>query len=576
MGTQAPTDVGRADAWKQRFQGMESRAFAARQREMAAASREAGSAARAEAAQIRAEAAAIRDDGARTRDDAARVRDGAALIRDQAAQARDRSTRSREETLRRRLKAEVLDRAEWQVLLELDRVASDEAREAAARDREAASLDRVAAERDRQAAERDRVAASKDRDAADKDRDAAESESRAADADRAAAEADRESAERDLLLADQHLNRTDRLAVMGRMAAGIAHEINTPLAALTTTLEALKERIDEDPQARALTPLVDDARLASEQIARVISDVNAWLHSGEDQPARQPVDIERIVNDSLRLAARELEPAARVVLAIEPTRPVWGVAHRLSQALLNLLLNAAHAVSGPRDENEIRVSVREVDQRVVIEVKDTGAGIAPEVLPHIFDPFFTTREGHGGTGQGLAMCQRIAQEHGGSVTAQSEPGHGATFRLALPIGDEGALAAGPPRAAGPSDRPRVLVIDDDAAYARSVSSLMSGRSSVTIAVNGAEGLELLLAPGAHWDLVLCDLMMPVMNGLELYRRLSAIDPARASSLVFVSGGATTDETAAFLDALPNVQLQKPFKPQRLYELLEERTRAATT
>lgn len=567
------TVVAKASAWKNRQSSMHSRAHAAIQREAAAGGREEAATGRAQASGLRSEAAQGRDEGARIRDEAARVRDSAALVLEQAARARDNATRTRGTATRLRLLEEApLGSAGWQELLDLDRVAAEQSYEAAGHDREAARLDRDAADKDRNAAEADRSAALNDRLAADKDRVAADKDRAAAEADRAAADTDRQGCQEELSLAEDRLTRADRLAAMGRLAAGIAHELNNPLAALLNTLTVIEAEQGDGQAPLDLATLVADARLAAERIAHVVADMRAWLHGGGEQTAREILDLPRLIDESLRLTALELGGKARVVVDLEPTPPVWGVPSRVSQVLINLILNAANALSGPKETNELHLSVRSDGVTVTLEIRDTGVGIAPAVLPHIFDPFFTTREGQGGTGLGLAMCQRIVTDHGGTLQVESTLGRGTTCRVQLPCGDAPALQ---PRArpAAPR-RAQVLIIDDDADFTRSLGRLLASRCEVTIAANGSEGLALLLGPGARWDLVLCDLMMPVMNGRELHARLREVAPRLATALVFISGGATTDATADFLAALPNLQLQKPFDTQQLFRLIEARAAAA--
>ena len=569
----------RAQEWKGRRTSLEARAYSAQQREVAAAGRVRGAEVRSLAAMIRDSGARARDEGARTRDEAARVRDSAALVRDQAAKARDLAGQIRQEALRQRLLQVVQsDRAAVQKLLELDRAAMDNAHEAATRDREAASLDRIAADKDREAAERDRTAAGKDREAADKDREAAESESAAADADRLAAESDLFESDRYLDLAEDRLSRVDRLATMGRVVAGIAHEINNPLTALTTTLVAmdleLKGTSGEPANAGVLLVALRDAQLAASRIGQIMTDIRSWLREGVQEPARQIVNLEQVIGDAVRLTTGQVDAVARVVIDVQPTPPVWGVSGQLGQVLVNLLLNAAHAMTGPRDINEIRITARAVDAAAVIQVKDTGSGIAPEVLPHIFDPFFSTHEGSGGTGLGLSLCQRIVSMHSGTLTVASVLGSGTTFTITLPVGTQNTLQ--PPEPTTDKRVARLLLIDDDAIVARTLALLLSRRCDVTVAVNGEEGLRFLLGPGAKFDIVLCDVMMPVMNGLEMYERLREVAPEQAANLVFMSGGATTRETASFMAALPNVQLLKPFDPERLFRLIDERMGSVTS
>ncbi len=560
----------RAAVLQARNQSIERRAFSARQRDVAAAGRASGAQVREHAASIRAEAARVRDDAARTRDDGARVRDQAAQVRDQAAKARDLATQTREEALRRRLlKPEPGNAEGWKEIVELDRQASEQSRLAAQHDREAATLDRAAADKDRHAAEQDRSAATRDREASDKDRDAAEQDRLAADADRDAADSDRADSEQDLLATHDQLLKTERVASLGQFAASMAHELNNPLAALRLTLSSMgNELTDATPQSAALRPMLDDATLASDRITHVVTEMLAWIKGGDGQPAHRVVNLTQVVNDAVSLARVVVNAAARLVLDVKPTPPVQGVAASLSQVLTNLLVNAAHAITGPQASNEIRLKVWAEGGKAFLELHDTGSGIDPAVLPRIFDPFFTTREHQGGTGLGLAVAERGVTQHGGTLTVTSEVGVGTTFLVTLPCADEQAGASRAQRA-------KVLVVDDDVNFARSLVRLLSPTYEVTVAVNGKEGLAAVLAAGARFDVVLCDLMMPVMSGAEFYRQLKQVAPTVAASVVFMSGGATTPEATSLLAGLPNVLLSKPFDTHALLTLIEQRSAPAS-
>ena len=546
-----------ASAWKLQADASNARAFAADQRERSAKLRAQASAVRADAARLRADAARVRDDGARIRDGAARVRDGAALVRDEAARARDASSRTREEAFRKRVafSTAAFKAEELQAIVEVDRCAAEESRAAAVKDREAARLDRAAAEKDREAAEQDRVAAERDREASDKDAEAANMDAEAADADRAAAESNRAEAEREASAAE------------ARLAGSLAHEISNPLTALLAVLEILHRT--ESARGDDLRPLIDDAALAAGRIAHVVRDLRTWIGTSI-QPPYAEVDPAALVEESLTLTHDRLENVARVVVDVQPTPPLWGIRARLGQVLTNLLLNAANAISGLRDANQIHVSVRSVGATVRIEVRDTGSGIDPAVLPHIFEMFFTTHAGSGGTGVGLALCQRIVAEHGGTISVESKVGEGSSFHVDLPVRVPPKAQAGEPRPSVPR-RARVLVIDDDKALSRSIGRLLASLCDVTLAHDGSEGLACLLAPGTTWDLVLCDLTMPRMNGMELYRRVLEAAPQLAVEIVFTTGGIMMPEMLEFLRGVPNLLLEKPLDFTRLFEIIAERT-----
>jgi signal transduction histidine kinase len=434
--------AARAEAWKNRAENLKTRTYAASQRESAALSRTEAALARDEAARMRAEAARIRDDGARTRDEGARVRDRAALVRDQAARARDGATRLREESLRARITtAGPLDAAGWEQLLTLDRQASDQSHTAANHDREAAELDRRAAERDREAAEHDRRAASQDREAAEKDREAADEDRRAADADRAASEADRLAAEREVAFAEEWVTKADRQIAMGRLAATVTHELNNPLTAMQLSLDAIRFELGNGGTVVSVAPIVHEAQEALDRLSSILLDMRSWLNTGVDANTPRPVELTAVVEQTRRLTSVEVNRTAQFIIELTPAVVVRGVASRLGQVLTNLVLNASESLQPRATGNEVRLSVRSINGRARIEVKDTGAGIPADVLPHIFDAFFTTKAQRNGTGLGLSLSKRIVEEHQGTLTVHTELGVGTTFVIELPLLEERSPAS---------------------------------------------------------------------------------------------------------------------------------------
>ncbi|HEY6722534.1 MAG TPA: ATP-binding protein, partial [Polyangiaceae bacterium] len=240
---------------------------------------------------------------------------------------------------------------------------------------------------------------------------------------------------------EQQLVISDRMASVGTLAAGVAHEVNNPLCALMGNLEFVADDLDQLIQdvsapapvsyaakapeshglASALARLVaiqrplNEARDAAERVRMIVKDLKAFSRS--DEETRGPVDVHRVIDSSLRMAHNEIRHHARVVKVYGQVPLVEGNEARLSQVFLNLLVNAAHAVrDGQVDRNEIRVETKlRGAERVVVEVRDTGAGIAAHALPRIFDPFFTTKPIGVGTGLGLAICHRIVTALGGEM-----------------------------------------------------------------------------------------------------------------------------------------------------------------
>ncbi len=240
---------------------------------------------------------------------------------------------------------------------------------------------------------------------------------------------------------------TDRLASLGTLAAGIAHEVNNPLAFVLANLSFLEQECQRlsltqpGEQLREIQEVLHETNQGAERIRHIVRDLQTL--SRNDGEARTAVDVCEVLESSLRLMRTELrERGARVVKDFEPVPVVWGSEVRLGQVFLNLLINAAHAMpSGQPDRNEVRVRVRSIVTHVVIEVTDTGTGIDPAVRDRIFDPFFTTKPVGKGTGLGLSICHGIVTGLGGELSVDSELGKGSTFRVILPIAETQAKAA---------------------------------------------------------------------------------------------------------------------------------------
>jgi CheY-like chemotaxis protein len=238
---------------------------------------------------------------------------------------------------------------------------------------------------------------------------------------------------------------------------------------------------------------------------------------------------------------------------------------------VNLLLNAAQAIApGDADANEVRVSTHlERPGWVSIEVRDTGDGIPEDALNHIFEPFFTTKSVGVGTGLGLSICHGIVKSLGGEMKVESRVGEGTLFRVLLRAAPREATAADPSVAEAPkAQRARVLVIDDEPMVLRAVKRMLSEHTVIT-SESAAEGLE-LITRGDRFDLVISDLMMPSMTGMDLFEELLKRSPDLARSMVFITGGATTLRSEAFLQSVTNDRLIKPFSAAALISLVNRR------
>ncbi len=391
-------------------------------------------------------------------------------------------------------------------------------------------------------------------------RDASE-RARSEAASRAEADSDGKRLEARLLLAD-------RMASVGTLAAGVAHEINNPLAFILSNLEFALAELRRAGGDGEVVRALQDARDGGARVREIVRDLKTFAHAGEE--VRETLDVRRVLQSAIGLASNEIRRRAR--LAVDPGEvpPVVAGEHRLGQVLVSLLINAAQAIpEGRAPENLVRAATATApDGRAVIEISDTGAGIAPEVLPRIFDPFFTTKPVGVGTGLGLSICHGIVRQLGGEISVKSEPGKGATFRILLPAAAEpGRAERQPPAQAPPARRSRILVVDDEELVGRAVSRILSPQHDVVVHTAARAALdEVISAPGA-FDVILCDLMMPEMTGMELHARLAELAPPLARRTVFLTGGAFTAAAREFLEAVPNLRLEKPFDPQALRDLV---------
>lgn len=372
---------------------------------------------------------------------------------------------------------------------------------------------------------------------------------------------------------EAQLVATDRMASIGTLAAGVAHEINNPLAAVIANLELAINDVEALALGTAATELVEelrDAREAADRVRLIVRDLKLFSRAEEER--RGPVNVRDVLESSLRMTWNEIRHRARLVKAYDDVPLVVANEARLGQVFLNLVVNAAHSIpAGRAESNEIRLSTRHEADRVVIEISDTGAGMPPDVVKHVFTPFFSAKVVGGGTGLGLPICLRIVEDLGGEIRVASREGVGSTFTVLLPASDAPSEVPeserrGPLKAAR---RGRVLVIDDEPMVAMAVRrSLASDHDVVTLGLT--EDALALLRSGERFDVILCDVMMPNMTGVDFYRELERFAPKELDKVVFLTGGAFALQTRQFLDGIPNQRIEKPFTPERLRALVNER------
>ncbi len=375
-----------------------------------------------------------------------------------------------------------------------------------------------------------------------------------------------------------------RMASVGTLAAGVAHEINNPLAYLTANLAFAREELaDVSPAgSRGIEPrlaeamgsaqaALAEAQQGADRVRSIVRDLKTF--SRVDSAESVEVDIRQVLESTLNLATTEIRHRARLVKQLGEVPTVVGNESRLGQVFLNLLVNAAQAIpAGAPERHEIRVVTRVADTgRVFVEVSDTGAGIAQEHLPRLFDPFFTTKEPGVGTGLGLSICHSIVTALGGEIHVTSEPGKGSAFQVLLPPAQrtEPVRPPPPPPPAPAERRGRLLVVDDEPLVCTALGRTLRPHHDVTLSTRAQEALARIEA-GERFDVVFCDLMMPGMSGMDFYSALQARHPEQARRVIFLTGGAVTAQARAFLESVPSPHLEKPFAGRELLSLIQER------
>jgi signal transduction histidine kinase len=377
--------------------------------------------------------------------------------------------------------------------------------------------------------------------------------------------AELEARVRQIEASQEQLLQAGKLAAVGQLVSGVAHEINNPLAVIVGQAQLLSRRlVDPDHIQR-----VDRIRTSGMQAAKIVRELQTFVRPRPREVAL--LDLRDVITrvltlreDALRVSGialvREFSPAATVVR---------GDASQLEQVLLNLVLNAEQALAGcPDGRIAIRLSAQE--GRIRVAVADTGPGIPSDVLPRVFEPFFSTKAVGQGTGLGLSICYSIVQSHGGRLTADSRPGFGATFILDLPAPD-GVTAPHPPAsiaALRPLGGGHVLVVDDEADVAAMLGDLLKELGvRVTIVGDAEAAWRTLMREGRAFDAVTLDLRMPGTSGRSLYERLEARVPAAAARVIFLTGDTADLETEAFLKKAGRPVLTKPLSLEPLAEVL---------
>jgi signal transduction histidine kinase/CheY-like chemotaxis protein len=362
----------------------------------------------------------------------------------------------------------------------------------------------------------------------------------------------------------QQLLQAEKMAALGQTISGVAHELNNPLATILSWAERLAERSLDDTSHRGVTVILGEA----ERAARIVR--NLLTFARKRQSTRTMIDVNQIVRETLTLRSYDQRVMnISVVTALASGLPqVFADAHQIQQVLLNLVINAEQAMLTANGRGSLVIRTWHDVERdaVALEVTDDGPGVAAEVKSKIFDPFFTTKEVGKGTGLGLTVAYAIVQEHGGRIRVGA-PKAGASFTLELPVSGSGEHARPKAKAAAPSMEAvrgaSVLLVEDERPLAVAVGEALTDAGlNVDHAGDGAEALSRVR--NKTYDVVICDLKMPKVDGMTLYRAMAAATPAVARRVIFVTGDVAGTDAERFLEDSGCRWLAKPF---RLADLL---------
>ena len=377
---------------------------------------------------------------------------------------------------------------------------------------------------------------------------------------------------------EAHLRMADRLSSVGRLAASVGHEINNPLTYVLGNLELMQRRLAKgeagtQTDLEAIQHQIRVVREGAERVRDIVRDLRTL--SRNENEGSGPVELHPALDLAASMANHELRHRARLVKEYEKVPPVWGEQARLGQVFLNLLVNAAQALpEGAYDDHEVRLRTYVGDEgSVVVEVSDTGSGISDDAVGRIFEPFFTTKPSGVGTGLGLSICHSIVRSLGGSIQAERGRERGTTFRVVLRTADAAkatATSTAPPAPLQLGSR-RVLVIDDEPEIGNYFRQALDG-FEVVVATSGREGLAKLREGSV--DVVLCDLMMRDLTGMDVHARLAEQMPGMEQRMVFMTGGVFSERARRFIADHAPLVLHKPFSDNEARRAIERKLRRA--
>ena len=361
------------------------------------------------------------------------------------------------------------------------------------------------------------------------------------------------------------LYQREKLAALGSLLAGVAHELNNPLSVVVARAVMLEEQ--GDPVTRATAVKI---RAAADRCARIVRTFLAMAR--QQRPERGRVAVNDVVAAALDITAYAVRTSGiEVALDLAPVPPIHADADQLHQVVLNLIINAQHALQDHPGTRRIEVTTRHdaAFEAVRITVADSGPGIPAELRKRVFEPYFTTKPIGIGTGVGLAVSLGIVEAHGGTLSVDCPPDGGAVFRIVLPVGSVGPAGADAgPQGAPSAQRCRILVVDDEAEIREALTQILTeARHRVVTASSGREALERLA--NERYDVILTDMRMPDVDGRALYLEIERRWPERTGRVVFVTGDTLTSALRDFAAASGRPVIEKPFLPVDVRRVVAE-------
>ena len=352
----------------------------------------------------------------------------------------------------------------------------------------------------------------------------------------------------------EQLIQSEKMSAIGQLIAGVAHDLNNPLASVVGFSDFLAEAGGIPPSLQEPLQVI---RQEAERAATIVKNLLSFARRQEGE--RTPLPVRVLLDSTLALLRNQLMAhKVEATLEVEPGLPDIEVsANQIKQVFVNIINNACQAIASDAPSGRIWITAKRVHDSVAVSVTDSGPGMPEEIASRVFEPFFTTKPEGAGTGLGLSISQGIVKEHGGRITLETPPGGGATFTVELPLRGEAARAEAAPRLATEAPQLSILVVDDEPHilhYMR--ATLESWGHTVEVASDGTYALERALA--GTFDVIICDLRMPHLSGREMYSKLARQDPRVAERIIFATGDTVRGDTLQFLEQLGRPYLRKPF------------------